>query len=301
MNTLASIMKWGLGGAFALAAALWIGLAAFLALFQSRLIYQPLRGVQSTPSDVGLAYERLRLSSASGARIEAWFIPAEPDRIPTADQGPGGRGTALFCHGNAGNLGHRLETALILHRLGMNVLLFDYQGYGESEGRPTEAGTYADARACWDWLLTERGERPGRVVIMGRSLGGAVAAQLAETVRPAGLVLESTFTSIPDMGARLYPFLPVRTLSRFRYDTRSRLPVLARMELPVLFIHSPEDEIVPFALGRELYEHYQGPKVFQELQGGHNEGFLLSGPVYDDALQRFFTDVLAGAPASTVP
>ncbi|MGE4292709.1 MAG: alpha/beta hydrolase [Desulfovibrio sp.] len=294
MSTLFAVSKWSIG----ILAALWLGVATWLALFQSRLVYQPTREVQSTPADVGLAYERLLLRSNSGARIEAWYIPAFPEHLPGVDSGPGGRGSVLFCHGNGGNLGHRLETALILHRLGVNVLLFDYQGYGNSEGSPSESGTYADARACWDWLQQERGETAQRLVLMGRSLGGAVAAQLAEQVRSAGLVLESTFTSIPDMGARLYPFLPVRLLSRFSYDTLARLPGLERNQIPILVIHSPDDDIVPFALGRELYDRYNGPKEFVEITGGHNEGFLLSGTVYDDALDRFFSDVLGSARGS---
>lgn len=318
--SLPALLKWGLVGLAALAAALWLGLAVGLALLQSRLVFQPGgREVRGAPTDVGLAYERLQLAPAPGVRIEAWFVPAEPDFVPgpgrsAACAGPGGRGSVLFCHGNAGNLGHRLDTVRILHLLGMNVLLFDYQGYGRSQGTPSEAGTLADARACWDWLLRERGESPGRVVLMGRSLGGAVAAQLAAELAargrgrenpggraeptaaprelPAGLVLESTFSSIPDMGAQRFPWLPVRLLARIRYDTRSRLPLLARAGLPILFLHSPEDDLVPYDQGRALYEAYTGPKAFCELHGGHNEGFLLSGTVYDAALNRFFADVL---------
>ncbi|MEF2146151.1 MAG: alpha/beta hydrolase [Desulfovibrionaceae bacterium] len=264
----------------------YFGALLAMVLFQNRLVFQPIRNVDADPAYVGLAYERLWLATEQGRHIEAWYVPA-------TDQGadPGlARGSVLFCHGNGGNLSHRLETLVILNRLGMNCLIFDYQGYGNSEGAPSEQGTYADAQACWDWLVQERCERPERIVLMGRSLGGAVAAKLAETNTPAGLVLESTFTSVPAMGSQMYPWLPVRLLSRYRYDTLGLLP---RLSCPVLVIHSPEDEIVPYQLGRELYQAFAGPKSFLQIMGGHNEGFLLTGPAYDQGLHRFFTDVLA--------
>lgn len=304
MSGLFALLKWIVG----LGALLWLAIAAWMALFQSRLVYQPMRSVTGSPRDVGLAYEELQLRSrdASGAPvwIQAWFVPApqvgeaKPAPLPamgkSAPSGPPpGRGTVLFCHGNAGNLGHRLETLQILHRLGMNVLIFDYQGYGESQGRPSETGTLADAGTALQWVL-ERGERPERIVVMGRSLGGAVAAALAAQCSSplAGLVLESTFTSIPDMGALLYPWLPVRLLSRYQYDTLKLLPALAQKNQPLLVIHSPEDDIVPAELGRTLYEEYDGPKQFMEISGNHNQGFLLTGPAYDQSLDRFFRDVL---------
>lgn len=246
-------------------------------LFQSKLVYVPYRTLEATPADVGLAFEEVRFVCGEET-IHGWYMPADSPK-----------GSVLFCHGNGGNISHRLETLLLLNRLGMNMLIFDYQGYGLSTGSPSEQGTYDAARGGWDWLVETRAEAPERIVVMGRSLGGAVAAQLAATLpkgeRPAGLVLESTFTSAPDMGARMYPLLPVRLLSRFSYDTRSRLE---QLHTPVLFAHSQQDDIVAYELGHELFDLYTGDKVFLEMTGDHNSGFLLTGSAYVDGLEMFF-------------
>lgn len=300
MHTLLTLLQWLLG----VGAALWLLVVAGMALFQSRLVYHPSATVTATPSDIGLAYEPLWIDSAhqeTTQRIRAWFVPASgPGTSASPMPAPEGnlaRGTVLFCHGNAGNLGHRLETIQILHRLGLNVLAFDYQGYGESSGHPGEEQTRTDALACWDWLVAERGISPKRIILMGRSLGGGVAARLAADLaaqgrQPAALVLESTFTSLPDVGARLYPWLPVRLLARHTYGTLELLPSLARVGLPLLVIHSPEDELVPFDLGQSLYATYQGPKDFLTIQGSHNQGYLLTGPAYDQGLDAFVSRTL---------
>lgn len=267
---------------FLLAAGLlsYVGLSLFLFLMQSKLVFIPHRSLEATPADVELPYEDLRLASGplGSETIHAWHVPVE-----------NARGTVLFCHGNAGNMSHRLETLAILHELGMNTLLFDYQGYGESTGKPSEQGTYQDAAACWDWLM-ERGVNPASIVVMGRSLGGGVASQAAQThMGIAGLVLESTFTSVPDMGARMYPFLPVRSLSRIQYNTSARL---SEINCPVLVAHSPDDDIVPYELGRELLKVAGSRGRFLELTGDHNSGFLFSADAYVYGLDQFFSSLL---------
>lgn len=279
----------------------YLGLCLILYLLQGRMLYQPVRRLAATPADAGLPFDSLMLPSG-GETIHAWRVPAPPGTARTGTRGPG---TVLFCHGNAGNISHRLETLVILHRLGLETLIFDYQGYGESTGTPSEEATAADARACWDWLVHEAGREPGRIVVMGRSLGGAVAAGLVHELHreagasgheppapvPAGLVLESTFTSVPDMGASLYPFLPVRTLARFDYDTLSLLP---EVRCPVLVAHSPDDDMVPHDMGRRLLAAAREPKAFLALTGDHNTGFLLAGDAYEQGLARFFGRVLDG-------
>lgn len=255
---------------------IYTGICLFLFLFQSRMVYLPYSVLEADPSDVGLAYEEVQLPSGPET-VHAWYVPAQHPR-----------GTVLFCHGNGGNISHRLDTLVLLHRLGMNTLLFDYRGYGRSTGTPSEQGTYADGQAAWDWLLAQ-GTPPERIVLLGRSLGGAVAARLAVENAPAALVLESTFTSVPDMGASLYPYLPVRLLSRFSYDTLARLP---KVRCPVLIAHSPADDIVPYALGRTLFDRASEPKAFLELTGDHNSGFLLTGEAYVNGLDIFFTQAL---------
>jgi pimeloyl-ACP methyl ester carboxylesterase len=294
----------GGGWLLAVLAAGYAALCLGMYLLQGRLVYRPGRGLVADPSDAGLAYEEVWIP-AGGERVHAWYVPA-PDA--ESKEGPG-RGTVLFCHGNGGNISHRLETLRLLHGLGMHVLLFDYRGYGRSEGSPSEVHTREDALACWEWLLAERGEPPERIVVMGRSLGGAVAARLAVDAAgragpiaavpigagpvtrpvPAGLVLESTFTSIADMGARSYPWLPVKPLTRHRYDTR---PLLPRVRCPVLVAHSPDDGTVPWDMGRELFSLAPEPKAFLELSGAHNDGWQQTGEPYRRALDDFFRAVL---------
>ncbi|MBU4191464.1 MAG: alpha/beta hydrolase [Proteobacteria bacterium] len=274
----------------AVLAAAYVCLTVWVYLSQRRLLYQPTRTVTATPADIGLAYEDVRLVNALGTELHGWWLPH-----------PQARFTLLFCHGNGGNVSHRLHSLRLFHDLGLSVLIFDYSGYGRSLGEPSEVATRADARAAWDWLA-QRGIDPGSVILFGRSLGGAVAARLAadvvadvaaEGTPVAGLILESTFTSVPDMGARLYPWLPVRLLVRDRYDSTR---ALAGLQTPALFIHSPDDEIVPHALGLALYDGYQGPKSFLALTGGHNDGFLLSGQDYVAGLVRFLAGLQVRAP-----
>jgi fermentation-respiration switch protein FrsA (DUF1100 family) len=258
--------------AFLIGAYLLVCLLAFL--FQSRLVYFPDRTLAADPSAVGLAFETVTLEAEDGPSLHGWWIPAE-----------GTGRTLLFFHGNAGNISHRLESVLVFHRLGLSVLLFDYRGYGRSEGSPNEEGTYADARAAWSYLTGERGLRPSEIVLFGRSLGAAVAAELAGRVRPSGVIFESAFPSVPDLGARVYPWLPVGLLARIRYDTAARVE---NLRCPKLFVHSRGDDIVPFALGLRLFERAAEPKRLLEIRGTHNDGFLVSGKLYTDGLETFF-------------
>ncbi len=174
-------------------------------------------------------------------------------------------------------------------RFALSVLIFDYRGYGKSGGSPSEEGTYRDADAAWGYLLHTRKVPPEKIVLFGRSLGGAVAAELARRTKPAALILESTFTSLPDLGAEIYPWLPVRVLSKFRYST---LDKIASLTCPKLIIHSPRDEIVPFGQGRALFERAAPPKTFLEIAGGHNDGFLLSETRYKEGLGIFLDTIL---------
>jgi uncharacterized protein len=261
---------------------------AFLALVylgQSGLLYLPDsagRGLVATPSAIGLAFEDVHLRTDDGVPLHGWLISA-PEK---ARQAP--RRTLLFFHGNAGNISHRLDSMRIFAELGLDVFIFDYRGYGRSGGSPSEEGTYRDATAAWHWLTRERGLHPGQVVLFGRSLGAAVAVELATRTDPAGLIVESAFTSVPDLGAEIYPFLPVRLLSRYRYDNLGRI---ASVRIPVLVVHSRGDEIVPFHHGQALYAAAAGPKQFLELQGGHNDGFLASEAAYRRGLNEFLVSL----------
>lgn len=258
-------------GVFALG---YAALAGFVYFGQDRLVYFPQVGRDdvATPRDAGLGYERVILTTADGERLDAWHVPV-----------PDARGTVLVCHGNAGHIGHRLPLLVMFRRLGYAVFIFDYRGYGKSSGRPSEQGLDQDVRAAWEYLLA-RGVTPQRAVFYGESLGAAVCTKLAATVHPAALVLASAFTSAPELGGDIYPFLPVRLLARVRFNT---LEALVKYPGAVFVAHSPDDEIVPYRHGRALYDAASGPKEFLELQGGHNDGFVFMRAEWTAALGRF--------------
>ncbi len=257
----------------------YTALALLVFLIQSRLIYFPETGrsIIAAPDYVGLAYEPVKLSTADGETLHGWFVPATATTAAA-------NGTVLFFHGNAGNISHRMEYLLMFHRMGYDTLIFDYRGYGQSSGSPTEAGTYLDAQAAWRYLLVTKAISPSRIVLFGESLGGAVAAWLATQETPAVLVLASVFTSVPKIAAKIYPFLPVRLLVRFDYNT---LGYLQSVTCPVFVAHSPQDEIVPVEQGRALYQAAAAPKQFLELQGGHNDGFIFMREEWVQALGDF--------------
>jgi fermentation-respiration switch protein FrsA (DUF1100 family) len=273
VKTFISIMVMA-GGAYAL-------ILLFLFLAQSRLIYFPnipSRALGPGPDSIGLAYATVDILTEDGVRLDAWYVPV---REP--------RGVVLFFHGNAGNISHRLDSLKIFHDLNLSTLIFDYRGYGQSEGKVSERGTYRDAEAAWHYLTKQRGIPASQVVLFGRSLGAPIAAYLASRQRPAALIIESGFVSVPELAAQLYPWLPARWLARFRYPTGEYVNTVS---VPVLIIHSRDDEIIPFAHGRSLFVHARDPKKFLELRGGHNDGFLISGRHYFDGLGAFLASVL---------
>jgi len=238
----------------------YIGLALLLYLTQAKYVYYPNivgREITATPEQIGLRYEGITFDTADKIKLNAWFIPAEDSR-----------GVILFCYGNAGNISHRLESIQLFHKLRLSTFIFDYRGYGGSEGTPTEAGTYQDALAAWNFLIQEKEIPQDKIIVFGRSLGGAVAAWLAHKHNPKALILESTFTSIPDMAVEIYPYFPVRLLCRFRYNANE---YLKEVRCPVLIIHSLQDEIVPFSHGQKLFNTANEPKEFLEIKGTHNE------------------------------
>ncbi len=256
-------------------AGVYLAFAGFLFIFQSHYIYYPERVLSVTPHSIGLQFESVSFETTDGVQLSGWFVPSES-----------ARGVILFCHGNAGNISHRLDSIQIFHQLGLDVFIFDYRGCGQSEGRPTEQGTYKDAEAAWRYLIEERQVKPNEVIIFGRSLGGAVASWLAQSHTLGGLILESTFTSLPDIAAGLYPYLPVRLLLRFEYNTAE---YLGRVDCPVLIVHSRDDEIMPFNHGQQLFESAKEPKKFLETTGTHNNGFITSGKRYEDGLHTFIS------------
>jgi len=254
----------------------YAGLCLLVYFRQSNYLYYPEKKISATPSLLQLQYEDVMLETDDGESIGAWYIPAGPD----PKQGL----TLLFCHGNAGNICHRLESILTFHQLGLHVLIFDYHGYGTSTGSPGEEETYLDAQAAWKYLVETRGVPQDHIIAFGRSLGGAVAAWMAARVNPRALVLESSFTSVPDMAQHAFPFLPARWLSRFQYNTLTRLPSI---DCPVLVAHGARDRTVPYSHGQRLFEGANEPKLFIELKGAHNDGGMDTQPEYREAFMAF--------------
>lgn len=240
-----------------------LGLFLLMHNFEAQLVYFPGPPPEETPADDGLAYEDVRLTTSDGVELAAWFMPGEA--------GPAG-GAVVFSHGNAGNIAGRIPGARAFLEAGFAVLLYDYRGYGASTGTPSEEGTYKDAEAAYDWLVKQRGFDPAGLVSYGESLGGGVAIELARRRPVAAVFVENTFTSLPDVGARLYPYLPVRLLATIRYASIEKVGELG---VPLLVAHSPGDDVVPFELGRALFDAAREPKAFLATAGAHNHGGFL--------------------------
>ncbi|MCB2188222.1 MAG: alpha/beta hydrolase [Deltaproteobacteria bacterium] len=244
-------------------------------LVESRIFY-PERAFWEQPADYGLAVQDLWLTTADGLSLHAWHLPAKESPW-----------LLLFCHGNAGNISHRLDNLHRLHQAGIGVLIFDYRGYGQSEGSPSEKGLYVDSEAAWaaaGRLAAAAGRTP---VIFGRSLGGAAAVYLAARHQPAAVILESTFTNLADLARQHFALpLPRAWLAR-RFDNLGRIQ---GVRAPLLFLHGDADDIVPWELGRALYEAAPGPKEFRTIPGaGHNDTYDRAGPAYFSWLRDFLT------------
>jgi len=247
----------------------------FVFLYQPRLVYFPQveRELTATPRAAGLDYEDVTLTTADNVKLHGWWVPSR-----------NARGTILLMHGNAGNISHRLGYLTMFNRLGYSVLLFDYRGYGKSGGHPDEEGTYRDAEAAWLHLTATRNVAPRDIVMVAESLGGGVATWLALKYPPRALVLASTFRSVPDLGAQIYPWLPVRLLARITYDNLGRI---AKVDAPVLIAHSRDDDVIPFAHGEALFAAAREPKQMLVLAGGHNDGFLFTRDAWIAAVGAF--------------
>jgi fermentation-respiration switch protein FrsA (DUF1100 family) len=244
------------------------------------LLFLPDRAVRETPASAGLAFDDVACETGDGERLHAWWVPA--DGRPVAH--------VLLCHGNAGNIGDRILHAQLLHAAGLDVLLFDYRGYGRSTGRATEAGTYRDARAARAALLRRPGVDASRLLYLGESVGGAVALELAGAHPPAGLILLSAFTSVRDMARRHYPIVPA-ALVPDAYPSLRRIPDL---RAPLLLQHGDEDDIVPLIYGEELYEAAPEPKRIRVFRGaGHNDLLTLAGPAWAESISAWVSELPA--------
>jgi len=242
-------------------------------LQQPSMIFFPYPALAQTPTEWGLAYEDVFLDTGDGVRLHGWYIPHH-----------GSKQVLLFFHGNAGNISHRGASVEIFHRLGLNVFIFDYRGYGMSQGKTDEPGLYKDARAAWGYLINERGFEQEDIILFGRSLGGAVAAKLATQIQPRGLILESTFSSARDVANAVIPILSRLIFLRYDFNTAAHV---RRVACPVLVLHSPDDEIIPYHLGEKVFQAANEPKSLVKMKGDHNSGFLMNQADYERALGRF--------------
>jgi fermentation-respiration switch protein FrsA (DUF1100 family) len=249
------------------------GLGLILYFMQPKFVYDPVRNIPYTPAELGLDYEEVFFRTGDRLRLHGWFVPAQNAEF-----------TVLYCHGNGGNMMYFLDTVNLLNGLGVNCFVFDYRGYGSSQGIPSENGTYLDVRAAYRWLTKEKGADPQRIIIFGWSLGASVAAYLAGKTKAAALIIEGAFTSYADIGSKYYPYMPVRWFARFKYPT---IDYMRKVKCPVMVIHSRDDETVPFEFGLELYNAANEPKEFVELRGGHNDAFLVSGETYKKAWTKW--------------
>ncbi|MFZ5877169.1 MAG: alpha/beta hydrolase [Nitrospirota bacterium] len=250
-----------------------VAVSGVMALQESSFLYFPSRDVIATPAQAGIAHHDRWITTEDGITLHAWHLP-----------NPDAPRTVLDLHGNGGNLGDRVTQYARWYRMGLAVYAVDYRGYGRSHGAPAEQGLYRDARAAWADLTGALATAPERIVIAGRSLGSGPAVQLATEVRPAGLVLESPMTNIPEMARAVYPFLPVSLLVRSRFDNLRKIRDVA---CPVLVIHAEQDEIIPPSMGRRVFEAAHEPKQWASVPGGHNDFDDVSTDAYLAAWRTF--------------
>ncbi|MCM8538644.1 MAG: alpha/beta hydrolase [Lentisphaeraceae bacterium] len=239
-------------------------------LFQNRLIFMPTHFVSQVPVRSAHSFANLLIPSQSGQNINAWFVPSKSNT-----------GTVMYCRGNKGNMSDDIRVIQVWNKLGYNVMIFDYQGFGISKGEPSEYNCYDDADAVYSWLRNNRLINK-KFIIHGKSIGGAVAAKLATSTKCDGLIIESSFTSIEDLGKKRFPYIP----GAFYYNEFPTETLLKSVSSPVLVMHSSEDETVPFGMGQKLFDAVKGEKSFFTLKGEHNET-MAQTPSYLRALETF--------------
>ena len=252
-----------------------------LKFIEKGLIFHPDKGNDSiTPDAYGIEYDDVTFRTEDGLNLHGWFVPGKKSS-PDEDLH-----TLLWFHGNAGNINHRLGNIKMLHeRVPVNVFIIDYRQYGRSEGKISEKGTYIDARAALAHLHSQKEINQEKIIFFGRSLGSAVAVELALKEKCRALILETPFTSILEMGKKLYPFLPVSLLLKTKYDSLSKI---RNIKVPILIMHGDKDDLVPFEHGKRLYDMANEPKEFYTIPGaGHNDTHIVGGDEYFDVIRSF--------------
>lgn len=239
--------------------------------FERKSLYFPIRKIEITPEDVGLSYEDIYFDTDDGLKLHGWFIPSTSKKV------------LIFCHGNGGNISHRIESILIFNSMGLNVFIFDYRGYGRSPGIATDKGTTLDALAAYKYILKSKTE-PGYIILFGKSIGANVAISLASNLNKGILIAESGFTSVMDVARDIYKVRPPDFLIYNKYNSLIKIKDIT---IPKLIIHSQDDEYIPIKHGMRLFNEAKEPKEFFKIRGGHNEGFLVTGKEYKIRIEEF--------------
>ncbi|MBW2615965.1 MAG: alpha/beta hydrolase [Deltaproteobacteria bacterium] len=249
----------------------------FFPKIENFFIFYPDKGLEFHPADWRLTFEDVYFDTEDGIKLHGWFFPGQAESP-----------VILFCHGNAGNICHRLENVKLLLDQKLQVFIFDYRGYGQSKGRPSETGIYLDGLAAYDFLVNRKNIPAERIALFGRSLGASVAIELCLERKVRSLIIESAFTSTKGMARTMFLFMP---FSFFLPPHYNNLEKITRINVPKLIIHGEKDEIVPFSMGQKLYHAAQAPKSFYPIKNaGHNDTYVLGGKKYFDTLSAFVKD-----------
>lgn len=250
-----------------------ISFKIFFILLEQKSLYHPYKEIPETPKNLGIAFEDVNFETADGQLLNGWFVPVKDAKV-----------TILYCHGNAGNIYHRLHKVKFFHEMGVNFFIFDYRGYGKSTGKPSEKGLYKDAQAAYDYLVSRNDVDKNMIVAYGKSLGGPIAADLCVNRQARALILEGSFASVTLRAQQLYPFLPMGFLITQKYDTMAKVK---NLRIPKLIAHGKKDEVISFHNGEILFATALEPKQFLPFDGGHNDDEYVISSVYKDELLEF--------------
>jgi len=253
--------------------AAYLLVAIIMYFYQDKMVFVPSRNNVLTPDEIGLEFEEVRLQVSEQESIHGWYFPVDTSAS-----------TVLFCYGNAGNKSRRTTSILFFTELGVNLAIFDYRGYGQSDGSPGEQNCYDDVKKVYDWLVNEKNIPPAKIIIFGRSLGGAIATELAARVQCAGLIVESSFTNIAQISQLMFPYFFADKLTKFSFDTIAKI---RNINCPLLVTHSTDDELIPFSMGQQLFEKGAEPKYFFEFTGRHNDRDYLRDSSYIQTVKEF--------------
>ncbi|MFH0790963.1 MAG: alpha/beta hydrolase [Candidatus Omnitrophota bacterium] len=245
----------------------------YFIFLEQKGLYHPYKEIPQTPADSGIIYEEVNFKTTDGCLLNGWFVPAKGSKI-----------TVLYCHGNAGNIYHRLHKVNFFHGMGVNFFIFDYRGYGKSAGVPSEKGLYKDVQAAYDYIVSRNDVDKDKIVVYGKSLGGPVAADLCLNRKASALILEGSFASVALRAQQLYPFLPMKLLITQKYDTMAKVK---NIHIPKLIAHGRGDDVISFRHGEILFASAAEPKQFLPFEGGHNDDIYVTSPEYRQSLEKF--------------